>query len=109
MTKTKNPNPQAVPSPSDRPAVNLDRILASRTPSFTLGGIEFEGRPIGWTVALEFDGKTPPEQAEILVRALRARASDAELVTPEWQDEYLTRPAIDLIVGILFRGERPAG
>lgn len=92
---------------SDRPHINLDAVLASRSPAFTLGGIEFDGRPIGWTVALTFDTLEPAEQFDVIVRALRARASDPELVTIEWIEEHFTKPAIDAIVGILFRGERP--
>ncbi|MFU8868658.1 hypothetical protein [Natronococcus sp.] len=96
-------------APSERPKVNLDAVLVSRYPDFELGGITFSGRPIGWTVALEFDGKVPAEQFDVLLRALKARATDPELVTDAWVDEHLTRPAVELIVGILFRGERPAG
>jgi hypothetical protein len=92
---------------TDRPTVDLDRVLASRTPDFTLGGITFEGRPIGWTAALEFDSKRPAEQLEVLLRALRARTEAPDAITEEWVEANLTRPAIDLVVGILFRGERP--
>lgn len=94
-------------STPDRPNLDLDRVLASRTPDFTLGGIEFQGRPIGWTAALEFDSKRPVEQLEVLLRALRARTETPEAITDEWTEEHLTRPAIELVVGILFRGERP--
>lgn len=96
-------------APSERPKVNLDAVLASRYPDFELGGITFSGRPIGWTVALEFDGKRPAEQFDTLLAALKARASDPELLTDAWVDEHLTRPAVEAIVGLLFRGERPAG
>lgn len=94
-------------STPDRPAIDLDRVLASRTPDFTLGGIQFEGRPIAWTAALEFDSKRPAEQLDFLLRALRARTSDPEALTDDWIGETMTRPAIDLVVGILFRAERP--
>lgn len=95
-------------SPSERPKVNLDAVLASRYADFELGGITFAGRPMGWTVALEFDGKTPSEQFDVLIRALRSRASDPEALTDAWVEDYLTRPAVDAIVGLLFRNERPS-
>lgn len=91
----------------ERPRLDLDAVLASRAPAFTLGGLTFDGRPIGWTVALGFDSKKPTEQLETVIDALRARTEDPELMTDEWLEEHLTRPALDLVVGILFRGERP--
>lgn len=94
-------------STTDRPHLDLDSVLASSTPDFELGGLTFEGRPIGWTVALKFDAMQPEEQIETLLRALRSRCSDPEKIDDEWIEETLTRPAIDAVVGILFRGERP--
>ena len=94
---------------SDRPHLDLDAILETRTPDFTLGGIDFEGRPIGWTVALAFDEMKPEDQATTLVRALQARCDDPDAIDDAWIETHLTRAAIDAVVGILFRGEAPAG
>jgi hypothetical protein len=93
---------------SDRPKLNLDAVLETRAPDFELGGIEFEGRMIGWTIGREFDKMDTSAQLDYLVEALKSRASDAELITPEWIDKYLTLPAVQAVIGLLFRGERPA-
>lgn len=95
------------PTKPDRPVINLDSVLASRTPSFELGGIVFEGRPLSWVASRTFDQSPTSKQVEMLVDALRSRADDPELVTQEWVDEHLSLPSIELLVRILFRGERP--
>lgn len=98
----------STPTTSDRTVVDLDALLTTRYPDFVLGGITFQGRPIGWTIAVGFDRQAPAEQIDTLARALRARAGDqADQLTDEWLELHLTRPAIEAVVGMLFRGERP--
>ena len=92
---------------SDRPKLNLDSVLESRSPDFELGGVAFEGRMIGWAIGREFDKMDTAAQFDFLVDALKARASDPELVTPAWCEANLTLPAVQAVIGLLFRGERP--
>lgn len=101
------PKPTTAAPANDRPMISLDSIATSRAPDFELGGLTFEGRLVGWTVAVDFDGRRPKEQAEILVRVLRARSSDPDAMTDEWLEQHLTPPVANAVVGILFRGETP--